>query len=136
MRLPLYITSYHDSARSSSKRASHLAREVAWSERLPILWRGLTIAPLWVDVNRDADACAERWLGYDEDERACYCHYRFQVGIGSLAGEEVEGGGVYHEDLVAWRMRDGRWLIHRIIRCQAEGRQSYAFYAFSENMPR
>jgi hypothetical protein len=95
MRIPLYITSYDDPSRSRSKRASHLAREVAWSDRLPMLWRSLTIGPMWVDVNRDEDAGAERWL-----------------------------------------MRDGRWLIHRIITCQADAGKSYLFYAFSESMPR
>jgi hypothetical protein len=84
-------------------------------------------------VNRDLDAGAERWLGYDEEEEPCYCRYRFQVPIGSLNGDNQD---VYSEDLAAWRMRDGRWLIHRIITCQADGRTDYAFYAFSENMPK
>jgi hypothetical protein len=55
------------------------------------------------------------------------------VPIGSLAGERH---GLYKEDLAAWRMRDGRWLIHRVITREATGGQSYAFYAFSESMPR
>ncbi len=133
MRIPLYITNYNDASNRRSKRASHLAGEVAWADGLPLLWRSLTIGPLWVDVNRDADAGAERWLGYDEEEQPCYCRYQFQVPIGSVAGERE---GLYKEDLRAWRMRDGRWLIHRIITRQADGGQSYAFYAFSESMPR
>jgi hypothetical protein len=133
MRIPLYITLYDDPSRSRSKRASHLAREVVWSDRLPMLWRSLTIGPMWVDVNRDEDAGAERWLGYDEEEHPCYCRYRFHVPIGNLAGSS---DGVYSEDLAAWLMRDGRWLIHRIITCQADAGKSYSFYAFSESMPR
>lgn len=137
MRLPLYIIEYDDVRGRSTKRASHLARELDWSERVPVLWRGLTVGPLWVDVFRDSQAGAERWVGYDEEEAPCYCRYRFQVDIGALGGEA--DGGVhpqYLEDLAAWRMRDGRWLIHRIIRCHADGDTSYSFYAFSEQMPR
>jgi len=137
MRIPLYISEYDDESQKRVKRASHLGREVNWAERVPQLWRGLTIGPLWVDVNRDADAGAERWVGYDEEEAPCYCRYRFQVDIGSLAGDALrQGRPGYSEDLAAWRMRDGRWLIHRIINCHADAGTSYAFYAFSESMPR
>jgi len=137
MRIPLYISEYDDESGKPLKRASHLGREVDWAARLPLIWRSLTIAPLWVDVNRDVDAGAERWMGYDEEELPCYCRYRFQVDIGTLdggAGDPAQAG--YREDLAAWRMRDGRWLIHRIIACQADGLTSYSFYAFGESMPR
>lgn len=136
MRMPLYITEYGDSRSGRSKRASHLGQEVGWSERLPMLWRSLTVGPLWVDVNRDADAGAERWVGYDEEELPCYCRYRFQVPIGDLGAINRDDEGVYSEDLAAWRMRDGRWLIHRVINCHARAKTAYAFYAFSESMPR
>lgn len=137
MRMPLYISEYDDDPGKPLKRASHLGREVDWSARLPLLWRSLTIGPLWVDVNRDLDVGAERWVGYDEEEQPCYCRYCFQIDIGSVAGGVPSGREPgYREDLAAWRMRDGRWLIHRVIHCHADDRQSYAFYAFSERMPR
>lgn len=131
MRIPLYISSYHDSQGRRLKRASHLGSEINWSDRLPQLWRSLTIGPIWIDVNRDLDAGAERWVGFDEEEAPCYCRYRFKVDIGSLGATPD-----YVEDLVAWRMRDGRWLIHRIIKCHADRQTAYAFYGFSESMPR
>jgi hypothetical protein len=134
MRIPLYISPYDDGSVGRAKRASHLAREVDWMARVPLLWRSLTIGPIWVEVNRDNEVGAERWLGYDEDEQPCYCRYRFQVPIGSLGGAGAEA--IYQEDLSAWRMRDDRWLIHRVICCQADGRASYSFYAFSTSMPR
>jgi hypothetical protein len=137
MRIPLYITGYDEKSSTRTKRASHLSAEVRWADRVPQLWRSLTIGPLWVDVNRDLDAGAERWVGYDEEEQPCYCRYRFQVDIGSVAGDQTEPGRPgYTEDLAAWRMRDGRWLTHRIIMCHADGKTAYAFYSFSEDMPR
>jgi hypothetical protein len=75
-------------------------------------------------VNRDRWARAERWIGFDEEDLPCYCHYRFPVSE------------TLHEDLVAWRMRDGRWLIHRMITTGADGRTAYDFYVFSERMPK
>jgi hypothetical protein len=135
MRGPLYIEDYSDErgGRSSRKpkHAAHLGREVNWSERLPAVWKPLTVAPIWVDVNRDADSQAERWVGYDEDDHPCLCRYRFTLSASSTGVSEA-----HSEDLTAWRMRDGRWLIHRIIHSQADGDTFYAFYAFSESMPR
>lgn len=133
MRIPLYITEYDDGSSRRSKRASHLGLKVDWAARLPAFWRGLTIGPLWVDVNRDEGTGAERWMGYDEEEQPCFCRYRFQVPIGFIdSGVESH----YSEDLAAWRLRDGRWLIHRVINSLGEGKAAYAFYAFSERMPR
>jgi len=137
MRGPLYISEYDAKASKRAKRASHLGREINWSERLPVVWRSLAIGPLWVDVHRDLELASERWVGYDEEESPCYCRYRFRVEGGvrdGLTGDANDGG--YSEDLAAWRMRDGRWLIHRIIMCQVSAITSYGFYAFSESMPR
>jgi hypothetical protein len=131
MRDSLYISSYHDGSARRAKHASHLGLEVAWAERLPALWRSLTISPLWVEVHRDELSGAERWVGHDEEEHPCFCKHSFKLDIGALGGPSG-----YAEDLVAWRMRDGRWLIHRIIMSHAEGRTSYAFYAFADRMPR
>ena len=41
MRGPLYISEYSDKAIRRAKRATHLGREVDWSERLPVVWRAL-----------------------------------------------------------------------------------------------
>lgn len=131
MREPLYISGYYDKASRQAKRAAHLGVDVNWAARVPVLWRSLTIGPLWIDVYRDKDTQAERWIGYDEEEQPCFCRHAFQLDIGALAGKAG-----YMEDLMAWRMRDDRWLIHRIIKCHADGRRSYAFYSFAETMPR
>jgi hypothetical protein len=57
--------------------------------------------------------------------------------VGGEAGQLPAQAVAHGEDLMAWQMRDGRWLIHRIIVSQAQARpRSYSFYAFSEDMPR
>jgi hypothetical protein len=132
----LYISEYNERQAHRTKRASHLAQHVSWADRLPPTWKDQVIGPLWVNVFRDPDIGAERWVGYNEDEQACYCHYRFMLAQGDdplHPGEQRLG---YSEDLVAWLMRDGRWLIHRIIFSAAEQPASNSFYALSEHMPR
>jgi hypothetical protein len=131
MREPLYISGYYESAKRLAKRSAHLGVDVNWAGRVPVQWRKLTIGPLWIEVHRDKDSHAERWVGYDEEDSPCLCRYYFQW----MAGATDKHGG-HEEDLMAWRMRDGRWLIHRIIMRHATGETSYAFYAFSESMPR
>lgn len=133
MRLPLYISEYNETKRRGIKRASHLSKEVQWSDRLPPTWKPLANQPMWVEIQRDSDSQAERWLGFDEDESPCFCRYIFQIPLGQ---SHEPGVSMYGEDLAAWRLRDGRWLIHRTIQCQADSQAYYAFYAFSETMPK
>lgn len=132
-RESLYISSYDE---KRPKRAAHLARELDWAATLPRAWRAHVVGPLWVEVFRDADARSERWVGYDEDDQACYCQCRFQRVERCLdQGRWVERID-YSEDLLSWRMRDGRWLIHRTILSQADTPSSVSFFAFSEDRPR
>jgi len=129
MRDALYINKYSDGPAKRAKRAAYLGHDVEWAARLPEAWRAQAIGPLWVKVHRDLEVQSGRWIGYDEDEQPCFCRYCFQRGNGP-------GDSGYGEDLAAWRMRDGRWLIHRIIMCQANTDTSTGFYGFSERMPR
>ena len=48
--------------------------------------------------------------------------------------EEFYQVAAYAEALTAWRMRDGRWLIHRLI--SREGERGNGFYSFGDRMPR
>jgi hypothetical protein len=137
----LYIQGYNDQPARRGKRAAHLAHELAWSQRLPAAWRDQVVTPLWVKVQRDQASGAERWLGFDEEDAPCFVRQCFSIPVGDDVGGEVgllPAQAVAHgEDLMAWQMRDGRWLIHRIIVSQAHARpRNYSFYAFSESMPR
>ncbi len=123
-RGPLYISEYNDGRVRRSKRSNHLGGDVAWDLRLAPAWRHLAIGPIWIEVNRDANVGAERWLGFDEEDQPCFCRHRFPVG------------DTHREDLTAWRLRDGRWLIHRVISLAPNGRTAYEFHTFSERMPR
>jgi hypothetical protein len=136
MNQALYISGYNDGQAKKAKRATHLAHELDWQALLPANWKDQVIGPLWVNVHRDHEVGAERWLGFNEDEQPCYCRYRFVIAQRDQTPGEAERRLSYCEDLTAWLMRDGRWLIHRKILSQAARPTSYSFYSLSERMPR
>lgn len=108
---------------------------IDWRHDLPKEWRRLVVAPLEIERFRDYEMAAERMVGRDEDERPCYCNSRVVVmETRSDDDEEFYQVAAYAESLKAWRLRDGRWLIHRLI--TREGERGSAFYSFSESMPR
>ena len=110
--------------------------EQAWWHRLPAEWREMVVSPLSFDLFREAQLEAERVFGYAPDGLACYYahHYLLQEPR-SDDGEEFYAAAAYAESVVAWLLRDGRWLIHRIVRV-GEDCDGQAFYSFSESMPR
>jgi len=110
--------------------------EVArWQRDLPKEWRDGVVAPLALETYRDYEMAAERSVGRDEDHQPCYCRAQFIVtDVRSDDDEEYYQIAAYAEVLTAWRLRDGRWLIHRLIK--REGERGTAFYTLGESMPR
>lgn len=107
-----------------------------WWERLPAPWREMALPPLYFDLFRDEQLKAERVFGYDADDSACYYAHRYQLQEPrSDDGEEFYAATAYAESVAAWLLRDGRWLIHRVVRV-GEDCNGQAFYSFSESMPR
>lgn len=106
-----------------------------WKRDLPKEWQRLVVAPLSVERFRDYEMAAERFIGRDEDEAPCYYSSRFVVmETRSDDDEEFYQVAAYAESIKAWRLRDGRWLSHRLI--TREGERGSSFYAFGESMPR
>ena len=108
---------------------------IDWRLNLPKEWQRLAVAPLSTETYRDYEMAAERLVGRDEDEQPCYCRSRFVVTeIRSDDDEEFYQVVAYAESLSAWRLRDGRWLIYRLIK--REGERGSGFYSFGDRMPR
>jgi hypothetical protein len=108
---------------------------IDWRRDLPKEWQRLVISPLVVERFRDYEMAAERFVGRDEDNQPCYCSSRFVVmETRSDDDEEFYQIAAYAESLKAWRLRDGRWLIFRLI--SREGERGSGFYSFSDRMPR
>ena len=109
---------------------------VDWAALLPAEWRDQAIAPQEFDTYRDYEMTAERTLGRDDDAHPCYCAFRFQLTEPrSDDDEEFYAVVAYAEAVTAWRLRDGRWLIHRLVARGDSCEQARGFYSFSETMP-
>jgi hypothetical protein len=108
-----------------------------WRHALPAEWRAAAVAPLNFAIHREYEIPASRTLGYDEEGVACYYRHVFFLGATrSDDDEEFYEAIVYGEEVHAWRLRDERWLIWRIVREDGDGRGNRGFYRFSEDMPR
>jgi hypothetical protein len=126
----------HHAARES-RHSLRDAEGVRWWQDLPAARRDLVVVPLRFDVLREYEILADRTNGYDENDEACYCAYRFVLS--SLRSDDDEvfyEEPSYAESTVAWRLRDERWLIFRSIVGNYELGAKHSFYSFSSSMPR
>ena len=128
----LYTHQYFDIKPGHSRRRE---AEIRWQDGLPAHWQDQVVAPLYFDHYLDYVMAAARILGRDESDDACYCAHSFvlESPADPLApGRELS----YAENLRAWRLRDGRWLIHRVIIRHGEHAKARGFFSLSPTMPR
>lgn len=107
-----------------------------WCRYLPEAWQDQVVAPLDVVAFREYEMDAERWVGRDGDDLPCYTAHRFVI----LAAEDRPGPAgtprvAYSEEMAAWRLRDDRWLVFRMIGAAAVTLPR-GFYSISPAMPR
>lgn len=108
-----------------------------WTRDLPRRWRAMAVAPLDLAIHRDYEADAVRAIGTDEDGLPCFTAHRFVLGeTRSDDDDDFYTEVAYAESLSAWRLRDGRWLILRVVVRDGEIERGRAFYSFGESMPR
>ena len=117
-------------------RKGRFENEPAWREHLPDEWRETVEAPLYFEQYSEYEINAERAVGYDADDRPCFATHRFLLtSLVSDDDEEFYEVVAYAEEMVAWRMRDERWLVYRRNSAH-QGGLPRSFYAFSNAMPR
>jgi hypothetical protein len=127
--LVLYVQQY---IKNGGCRRLRDSGERPWWSCLPDEWRGQVIEPLAFEVFREHELEAARVFGYDPDGAPCYYAHRFRLHEPGAAGGTALS---YAEEVVAWLLRDERWLIHRTVRVGENG-EAQSFYSFSETMPR
>ena len=109
---------------------------VAWLDYLPVEWREMAITPLDFVEYHEYEVAASRCLGYDVDGQTCYYAHGYALNEPrSDDDEEFYQVVVYSESVHAWRLRDDRWLIHRIVHHCGEGAPGRGFYSFAERCP-
>jgi hypothetical protein len=117
-------------------RKGRFDKEPVWLEHLPDEWLDAVEVPLYFEQYSEYEINAERAVGYDADDRPCFATHRFLLtSLVSDDDEEFYEVVAYAEEMVAWRMRDERWLVYRRNSAN-QGGQPRSFYAFSAEMPR
>ena len=109
----------------------------AWLAHLPAEWRDMVIAPLDFVEHREYEMLARRCLGYDVDGETCYYAHDYALAESrSDDDEDFYQVVAYSETVHAWRLRDERWLMHRVVHHGGEGTPGRGFYSFTEHCPR
>lgn len=127
----------HTAPANLGQRPGLNPRDPDWQKNLPEEWRTAVIAPLDFATWQDYEMPAARCLGYDEDGTPCY--YRHMFLLDALRwddDEEFYPAIVYGEDVHAWRLRDDRWLIWRVVQQEDDTHSGRGFYRFSDSLPR
>lgn len=107
-----------------------------WDRHLPDIWSDHVDAPLYVNKFREYEMPAERTVGYDASDKPCFTSHRFALTqIHSDDDEEFYETVSYYEEMASWRLRDGRWLVYRIIN-SGQCNSPRGFYVISPTMPR
>ena len=107
-----------------------------WQKYLPDIWSAHVEPPLYVDNFREYEMPAQRTVGYDACDKPCFTAHQFALTrITSDDDEEFYETVSHYEEMAAWRLRDGRWLVFRIINTN-QCNSPRGFYIISPTMPR
>jgi hypothetical protein len=104
---------------------------------LPVEWLGKAVPPQSFRVYREYEVPARRVLGLDSAGNPCYCSYDYRlIALRSDDDEELYSAISYEESLKAWRLTDGRWLVHRRLAPFGEEGEQVSGFSLDERMPR
>ncbi len=107
-----------------------------WKKYLPVDWRGAVEEPLYMKHFSEYEIAAERSVGYDADDRPCFTAHQFVLTrLTTDDDEEFYEAVAYSEELAAWRLRDERWLVFRMVSAN-QANPPRGFYVISPDMPR
>ena len=132
MHLSLCSNYYNDATHQATPTGPH--GNPRWNSLLPRDWRNQVVAPVEFRTFRDYEMAAEHILGTDEDGPPCFHAYRSVLHeLRSDDDEEYYQAAIFGESLTAWRLRDGRWLSHRL--SAGESETVRGFFSFGESAP-
>ena len=107
-----------------------------WQIFLPSEWRDMVIEPFDFKQHREYEMAAARCFGYDIDGTTCYYTHNYALNQSrSDDDEEFYEVVAYGETVHAWRLRDERWLIYRVVYTGGECAPARGFYSFAEQHP-
>lgn len=131
-----FISLYLEKQANKYSNSRLETRQPDWKLHLPDGWQESVESPLYFEHHCEYEISADRTVGYDSDDKPCFTSHRFQLtSLASDDDEEFYEIVTYAEEMAAWRMCDGRWLIFRTISTNSCNLPR-GFYAFSAKMPR
>lgn len=108
-----------------------------WLAFLPAEWRDMVIEPLDFKRHLEYEMAARRSFGYDVDGSTCYYAHSYALNESrSDDDEDFYEVITYGESVRAWRLRDERWLIYRVVHSAGDAQPSRGFFSFAEQHPR
>ena len=114
-----------------------LACRLHWWSLLPPHWRGQVVQVQAYRVFTEHEVPARRVLGDDGDGAPCFCAYDYRrLELRSDDDEDLYQALVYGESVRAWRLRDGRWLVHRRLEPFGDDGESEQGLLLADRMPR
>lgn len=127
----------HDTA-SAGKAPARQCKEIElqWKRHLPADWADAVEPPLYFHHHQEYEIAARRSLGYDADDQPCFVTHRYVLTrLVTDDDEDFYEETVYSEEMHAWRLRDGRWLVYRIHQV-GDVNSPRGFYALHPDIPR
>lgn len=108
-----------------------------WQAQLPSVWRDRVIRPESFRVDREYEVPARRVLGYEPAGTPCFCSFDYRrLATRSDDDEDLYEVLVYAESVRAWRLKSGRWLVHRRLQPFGEEGEEVTSFGFEPRMPR
>jgi hypothetical protein len=108
-----------------------------WQSLLPTHWRAQAVPPLSFQVDREYEVPARRVIGRDAAGAPCFCAYDYRlIEPRCEDDEDVYPALTYEQSLKAWRLRDGRWLVHRRLAPFGDEGDLLTGFSIDERMPR
>ncbi len=85
-----------------------------WRSSLPREWIKAVIPPIRFRIFRESEIPARRILGYNRSGEICFSAHDYRlIDLRSDDDEDFYPALAYAESSMAWRLRDGRWLVYR-----------------------
>ena len=105
----LYIENHSDKRSGCFCKAS---MPIDWESDVPWYMKDMVVAPFEFTVHQDYEILADRTVGNDLQNEACYCAYRYvETRLQSEDDDVVYVAPVYAQTISSWRMLNGYWLV-------------------------
>jgi hypothetical protein len=110
---------------------------IDWESDVPWYMKDMVVAPFEFTVHQDYEILADRTVGNDLQDEACYCAYRYvETRLQSEDDDVVYVAPVYAQTISSWRMLNGYWLVLTKTYLEFDTGKHQSAITISKAMPR